>query len=63
MGETIRTFEYPDAKITIHIPELSQEERSRRMKILMGAAQGLLMDSMRTEGKGINDKNTKKMER
>lgn len=54
---------YPDAKITIHIPELSKEERCRRMKILMGAAQGLLMDSMRTEGKGINDKNIKGMER
>ena len=63
MGETIRTFEYPNAKVTVHIPELSQEERSIRMKQLKGATQGLLIDSIRTERKSINDKNIKGMER
>ena len=63
MGETIRIFEYPNARITVHIPELSQEERNRRMNILKRAAEGLLIDSIRTERKSINDKNIKGMER
>lgn len=54
---------YSDAVVTIHIPELSKEERSRRMKQLKGAAQGLLMELLRQEGNINNDKDTKKMER
>lgn len=63
MGETIRTFEYPNAKVTVHIPELSEEERSRRMNILKRAAEGLLMDSIRRERNINNDKDIKKVER
>jgi ribosome recycling factor len=63
MGETIRTFEYPNAKITVHIPELSKEERNRRMKQLERAAQGLLMEFIKQERNINNDKITKSMER
>lgn len=61
MKEVVMT--YSDAVVTIHIPELSKEERSRRMKQLKGAAQGLLMELLRQEGNINNDKDTKKMER
>jgi hypothetical protein len=62
MKEVVMT--YSDAIVTIHIPELSKEERSRRMKQLKGATQGLLMELLKLEGKNINnDKDTKKMER
>jgi ribosome recycling factor len=63
MGETIRTFEYPNAKITVHIPELSEEERNRRMKQLERAAEGLLMELIKQERNINNDKITKSMER
>lgn len=63
MGETIRTFEYPNAKITVHIPELSKEERSRRMKQLERAAQGLLMELIKQERNINNDKDKQKVER
>ena len=54
---------YSDAIVKVHIPDLSQEERSRRMNILKGAAQGLLMDLLKQEGNINNDTNIKKMER
>ena len=54
---------YPNAKITIHIPELSQEERSRRMEKLKGATKGLLMELMKQEGNINNDKDKQKMEK
>ena len=63
MGETIRTFEYPNAKITVHIPELSKEERNRRMKQLERAAQGLLMELIKQERNINNDKDKQKVER
>ena len=63
MGEIIRIFEYPNAKVTVHIPELSEEERSRRMNILKRAAEGLLMDSIRRERNINNDKDKQKVER
>lgn len=57
-----KIFTYPNAIIKVHIPELSKEERSRRMKQLKKATQGLLMEYMK-EGNINNDKDTKKMER
>ena len=54
---------YSDAIVTIHIPDLSDEERSRRMKQLKGATQGLLMELIKKGNDINNDKDTKKMER
>ena len=40
MQETIKTFEFPNATVTVHIPEFS----SKRMEELKGATEGLLID-------------------
>lgn len=45
-----KTFNYSNAIVRVHIPKLSQEERNRRMERIKKATQGLLMNSMRTEG-------------
>lgn len=58
MKEVVR---YSNAKVTIHIPKLSQEERKIRLGILKGATQGLLMELMK-EGNINNDKDKQKME-
>lgn len=38
----VRTFTYPDAIVRVHIPELTKEERARRMKSIEKAAAHLL---------------------
>lgn len=38
----IRTFEFPGMIARVHIPDLTPEERSRRMKIIHQAAANLL---------------------
>lgn len=38
----IRTFEYPGIMVRVHIPDLSDAERSRRTKQLYKATEALL---------------------
>lgn len=38
----VRVFEYPNAIVRVHIPELTEEERNRRMKKVHDAAAALL---------------------
>ena len=38
----IRTFNYPNMTIRVHIPDLSDVERNRRMKQIKKAAESLL---------------------
>lgn len=38
----IKTFNYPNMTIRVHIPELSDVERNRRMKQIKKAAESLL---------------------
>ena len=38
----IRTFEYPGMTVRVHIPDISEAERNRRMKLLYKAAEDLL---------------------
>ena len=45
-----KIYTYPNAIIKVHIPKLSKEERNVRMERLKKATQGLLMNSIRTEG-------------
>lgn len=40
----IRVFEYPNAIVRVHIPDLTEAERARRMKILHDAAANLLKE-------------------
>lgn len=38
----VRTFTYPNMTVRVHIPDLSEEERKRRMKAVYQAAAELL---------------------
>ena len=38
----IRTFEYPGVTVRVHIPDISDEERARRTRQLVKAAEGLM---------------------
>ena len=42
----IKTFNYPNMTIRVHIPELSDVERNRRMKQVKKAAESLLKSCM-----------------
>ena len=44
----VRTFTYPDAIVRVHIPELTEEERARRMKSIEKAAAILLRKERNT---------------
>jgi hypothetical protein len=57
MQETIKTFEFSNATVTVHIPEFS----SKRMEELKGATEGLLIDLIK-KGQFNNDKNIKTVE-
>lgn len=38
----VRVFEYPNAIVRVHIPDLAEDERNRRMKEVQRAAQQIL---------------------
>ncbi len=38
----VRTFEYPGMTVRVHIPDLTPEERARRMKAIHNQAANLL---------------------
>ena len=38
----IRTFRYPNAIVRVHLPDITEQERARRMKELERAATELL---------------------
>lgn len=42
----VKTFEYPNMTIRVHIPDLSDVERNRRMKQLSKATEALLKSCM-----------------
>lgn len=44
----VRTFEFPGMTVRVHIPDITKEERSRRMKKIHDAAAELL--------KGVHNK-------
>ena len=45
--QEIKTFEYPNMTIRVHIPDLSDVERNRRMKQLEKATEALLKSKMK----------------
>lgn len=55
MGRTIdtykevRTFIYPNMTVRVHIPDLTEEERARRMKAIHNAAAELLKSKYNKE--------------
>ena len=48
----VKVFEYPDAIIRVHIPDLTEEERKRRMKRIEKAAAALILSEMQRQ-KGV----------
>lgn len=38
----VKTFTYPNMTVRVHIPDLTEQERSRRMKAIHKAASDLL---------------------
>lgn len=50
----VRTFEYPGITVRVHIPDLSDAERNRRMKQLYKATESLLKSYQKKENKMLN---------
>lgn len=44
-----KTFEYSNAIVTVHFPDITAEERKRRMKLLRIAAEDLLKERIKNE--------------
>lgn len=42
-GQT-KTFQFPDAVVRVHFPDLTDEERERRMRRVRKAAEDILKD-------------------
>lgn len=40
----IKTFEYPNMTVRVHVPDLSEEERQRRLKAIQRAVVELLKE-------------------
>ena len=49
-----RVFEYPDAIVRVHIPDLAPEEREKRMREIRRAAENLLKGVMENDAKGTD---------
>lgn len=50
----VKTFEYPNMIVRVHVPDLTEEERTRRMKAIHRAAEGVLKELFRLEGAKAN---------
>lgn len=40
----VKVFEYPNMIVRVHIPDISDEENERRMKLVRKAAEALLKE-------------------
>lgn len=38
----VKVFNYPDAVVRVHIPDLAEDERTRRMNTIQKSAESLL---------------------
>ena len=47
----VRTFTYPNMVVRVHIPDLTEDERNRRMRTVKKAAEDLLKATIREERK------------
>lgn len=50
----VRTFTYPNCIIRVHIPDITEEERARRMQRIHDAAAELIMDARKRKGECAN---------
>ena len=49
-----RVFEYPNATVRVHIPDLAPEEKEKRMKEIKKAAELLLKGVAKYDAKGTD---------
>lgn len=54
----VRTFEYPNMIVRVHIPDLTEDERNRRMRILHDAAAAVLKEVVKKGEKHEKEENT-----
>lgn len=52
----VRTYTYPNCIVRVHIPDISEEERNRRMESIKDAASRLLKEAIR---KGVIESESK----
>ncbi len=52
----VKTFKYPNATVRVHIPDLTEEERERRLNAVKRSTEALLREVLRNEYKGQNKK-------
>lgn len=51
MAGEVQTFTYENAIVRVHRPDLTEEERKKRMKSIKRAAEKLLLEAVRQKGK------------
>lgn len=51
-----RVFEYPNAIVRVHIPDLAPEEREKRMREIKRSAEILLKGVLANDAKGTDPK-------
>lgn len=51
-----RVFEYPNATVRVHIPDLAPEEREKRMREVKRSAEILLKGVLANDAKGTDPK-------
>ena len=49
-----RVFEYPNATVRVHIPDLAPEEKAKRMREIKRAAEILLKGVVANDAKGTD---------
>ena len=49
-----RVFEYPNAIVRVHIPDLADDERAKRMREIKRSAELLLKGVMANDAKGTD---------
>ena len=47
----IKTFEYPNCIVRVHIPDITEQEREYRMRIIQKSAEALLKEVHRIESR------------
>lgn len=47
----VRVFKYPNATVRVHIPELTDEEREKRVNAIKRSAAELLREVLRNDNK------------
>lgn len=55
----IKTFEYPNCIVRVHIPDITEHEKAIRMKLIHKASESLLKEVCRVESRKERHEKTK----